>query len=283
MFLNIIKTATAVGLLVPLITISASAQSAGEPLIIPDPLLQSIESEVRGATPPSLEELRNPNSDFYQERGTFTVGAARVQLLENAARGVGIRGGYAAEATRINDLLLSRYRSALDRRYNFGPLMLQNGYVVPPAITRIRNVRQLSGPDFLALTNGSYEIVRAARLTTLVPTWLDWLQLPIRGVRPPDNIQLEGNEESAIWRRAVEDGWNDGVREARLAFSTALATLHRDYHGMRTYHELARAGAVSIPRVDVSRRQWRVTEDGQRAFEGETTLRISVNSSFRRR
>lgn len=278
-----LKIATAVSIMVPFFAGQGIAQQTGSPLIIDDPLLRSIESEVRGAAPPTLEELRNPNSDFYEERGTFTVGAARVQLIENAARGVGIRGGYATEATRINDLLLSRYRTALDRRYNFQPLMLQNGFVVPPAITRIRNVRQLSGPDFLSLTNGSYEIVRAARLTTVTPSWLDWLQLPIRGVRPPDNIELEGSQEAAIWRRAVEDGWEQGVREARLDFSTRLATLHRDYHGMRTYHELARQGAVSIPRVDVSSRRWRVTEDGQRAFEGETTLRITVNSAFRRR
>lgn len=278
-----LKIATAVSLLVPILVGQAVAQQTGSPLIIDDPLLQSIESEVRGSATPTLDELRNPNSNFYEERGTFTVGAARVQIIENAARGVGIRGGYAATATQINDLLLGQYRSALDRRYNFRPLMLQNGFVVPPSITRVRNVRQLSGPDFLLLTNGSYEIVRAARLTTVTPSWLDWLSLPIRGVRPPDNIELEGNQEAAIWRRAVEEGWAQGIREAHLDFSTRLATLHRDYHGMRTYHELARAGAVSIPRVDVSSRQWRVTEDGQRAFEGETTLRITVNSSFRRR
>lgn len=74
-----------------------------------------------------------------------------------------------------------------------------------------------------------------------------------------------------------------GVREARMAFSTALATLHRDYHGMRLYHELAQQGAISVPRVDVNNRRWRVTADGQRAFEGETTLEITVNSKFRRR
>jgi len=52
---------------------------------------------------------------------------------------------------------------------------------------------------------------------------------------------------------------------------------------MRLFHQLARQGAVSIPQVDVSSRRWRVTEDGQRAFEGETTITIQVNSRFRRR
>jgi defect-in-organelle-trafficking protein DotC len=161
--------------------------------------------------------------------------------------------------------------------------MLQNGYIVPPAITRIRNVRQLSGPNYLYLTNGSYEIVRDARLTTIAPSWMDYLILPIRDVRPPDGITMQTDEERAIWRRTVEDGWTEGVREARLSFSTALATLHRDFAGMILYHDLARQGAVSVPRVDVSNRAWRVTEDGRRAFEGETTIKIVVASGFRRR
>lgn len=277
------KTVTIAAILAPFLALPVAAQQTGEPLVLDDPLLESIQSNVRNSAPPSLDELRNPNSDFYTERGTFTVDGARTTIIENAARGVGIRGGYAAEATRINDLLLSSYRSALERRYNFEPLMLQNGYIVPPSITRIRQVRQLSGPNFLYLTNGSYEIVRPARLTTITPSWLDWLQLPIRDVRPPDNIELEGAEEQSIWRRSVENGWDTGVREARMAFTTALATLHRDYHGMRLYHQLARQGAVSVPRVDVSNRSWRVTDGGTRAFEGETTIEITVNSQFRRR
>lgn len=279
---RILRQATAVALLAPMLMMQAHAQQVGEPLVLSDPLLQQIQDEVRNAAPPSLEELANPGSDFYTERGTFTVDGARVSLIENAARGVGIRGGYAAEATRINDLLLTQYRGVLSARYNFAPLMLQNGYVVPPAITSIRNVSQLSGPNYLYLTTGSYEIVRPARLTTLTPTWLDWLSLPIRDVRPPDNLSLEGTDEEAIWRRSVEDGWEAGVREARMAFSVALATLHRDYYGMVLYHDLARQGAVSVPVVDIRSQSWRVTEDGTRAFEGETTLEITVASQFRR-
>lgn len=283
MFSRMKKTATAAFVVVPMLTLSAAAQQIGEPLVLSDPLLEAIQSDVRSAEPPSLNELRNPSSTFYKERGTFTVDGAKVSLIENAARGVGIRGGYAEEATRINDLLMQRYRNALNRRYNFKPLLLQSGYVVPPAVTRVRQVRQLSGPNYLYLTNGSYEIVRPARLTTVAPSWMDWLLLPIRDVRPPDNLNLEGADEEQIWRKSVESGWEAGVREARMAFSTALATLHRDYHGMRLYHELAQQGAISVPRVDVNNRRWRVTADGQRAFEGETTLEITVNSKFRRR
>ena len=132
-----------------------------------------------------LNELANPNSDFYQDRAVFTVNGARAEVIESAARGVGIRGGYAEEARRINNSLMQRYRTRLSAAFDFAPLMLNDGYVVPPVITEIRQVRELSGPNYLYLSSGSYEIVREPRLTTITPTWMDWLLLPIREVRPP--------------------------------------------------------------------------------------------------
>lgn len=230
-----------------------------------------------------LNDLANPNSDFYRDKAVFTVTGARAQVIESAARGVGIRGGYAVEAARINDLLMQRYRSRLQASYNFQPLMLNGGYVVPPVITQIRQVSELSGPNYLYLTNGSYEIVREPRLTTIIPTWMDWLLLPIREVRPPENITLENGDEERLWSASVREGWDTGIREARLTFTTAMATINRDYTGMLLFRQLASQGILTIPTVDVRRIPWRVTEDGRRAFEGETVVEIKVGSQFRRR
>lgn len=230
-----------------------------------------------------LKDLANPNSNFYRDRAVFTVTGARAQVIEAAARGVGIRGGYADEAQRINKLLMQRYRQRLTSAFNFHPLMLNKGYVVPPVITEIRKVRELSGPNYLYLSNGSYEIVREPRLTTVTPSWMDWLLLPIREVRPPENIELKGSDEERLWSASVRDGWATGVREARLTFATAMATLNRDYAGMRRFHEFARRGIVSVPTVDVRKIPWRVDENGRRAFEGETVIEVRVGSKFRRR
>ena len=183
------KIATMLLLSVSCAAMTATAQVPGEPLVIDDPLLAAIESEVRAGTPPSLAELRDPNSGFYPERGTCTVDGARVTLIENAARGVGIRGGYAAEATRTNDLLMANYRRALDTRYNFRSLMLQNGYIVPPAITRIRNVRQLSGPNYLYLTNG--------RATYNHRALVDGLPYPANPRRPAPGRHHHGDRRGA--------------------------------------------------------------------------------------
>lgn len=241
----------------------------------------ALEREIAGVI--GLDELANPNSSFYRDRAVFSVTGARAQVIESAGRGVGIRGGFATEAQRINDLLMQRYRRRLEASFDFRPLMLNSGFVVPPVITEIRNVQELSGPNFLYVAEGSYEIVREPRLTTVTPTWMDWLLLPIREVRPPENITLDNGDEERLWSASVRDGWDTGIREARLTFTTAMATINRDYRGMQRFHDFARRGILSVPTVDVRRIPWRVDEEGRRAFQGETTLEIQVGAQFRRR
>ena len=240
---------------------------------------------VLAQTAPSLEELQNPNSDFYRDRQTFVPTGAREQALASAARGVGVRGGFRFEAERINAQLEGNRstRSALDRQLNYAPLMMQRGYVVPPVITEIRNVEELNGERFLYLTSGSFEIVRDARLATLPPHWRDYLILPLQDPRPPQRLTAETNAERRLWAQEVESGYQRGITEAREAFRLGLNLATRDLRGMQRYHELQRQGIVSLPRIDISQVPVRVTEDGKRAFVGETSIRMIVEPKFVRR
>lgn len=271
------------------------SQTVGEPLDINDitdepitiPRSELVDVSVAPDEPgvaPSLAELANPKSKFYKKKGTFSVEGPRKRIIVAAARGVGIRGGFAYEAQRINKILMSpKYRNALARHYPFGNVMLQDGYIVPPVITKVSNVRDLANQNYLALTVGSYEITREPRLTTITPSWMDYLLLPIRGVQPPDDIMLDGAGEQELWNSTVKEAWVNGVMEARATLTTALATLNRDYAGMALYLDLAKQGAVSIPTVDVSRVKWRVTADGKRAYEGEVRIEIKVGPKFKSR
>ncbi len=51
-------------------------------------------TDAEGGVAVSLTELANPDSKFYKEQGTFRVNGARKRVIEAAARGVGIRGGF---------------------------------------------------------------------------------------------------------------------------------------------------------------------------------------------
>lgn len=233
--------------------------------------------------PPQFREsdITNPDSRFYQNQGTFAASGQRRTMIEQAARGVGIRAGFAVEADAINRIMMQKWRSTMNRHYNFKPLLLQGNYVVPPVITRIRGVRELPSSRYLYSAQVSYEIVKEPRLTTLPPSWMDYLLLPIREPRPPQNVSFENEAEKALWRAAAREGWREGIREARLAFVDAFNVLARDYKGMRLYHELARKGIVSIPRVNVSRQATRIDENGRRLFVNEQVVQLQAGSRFR--
>lgn len=273
-----LKTVSAVLLLITVAT-GATAQSTPQ-----QPLPVDIRDVVNRPTPEfDRNDIVNPDSRFYQNNGTFAASGARRTLIENAARGVGIRAGFAAEAEQINAIVMQKWRRILDQHYNFRPLLMQNGVVVPPVITRIQGVRELPSSRLLYSAQVQYEIVKEPRLSTLPPSWMDYALLPIRDVRPPTNISFENNAEKDLWRTAARAGWDEGVREARLAFVDAFNVLARDYAGMQLFHQLAGSGFVSVPRVDISRQATRIDENGRRAFVNEQAVRLVAGSRFRLR
>ncbi|MES1917480.1 MAG: hypothetical protein MHM6MM_009197 [Cercozoa sp. M6MM] len=261
----------ALSLLVPIAT-PVVAQSVDIRDVVNRPLPQFSESEIV-----------NPDSSFYRQRGTFAATGARRTMIEQAARGVGIRAGFAAEAEQINAIMMQRYRSVMDRRYSFTPYLLQGGDVIPPVITKITGVRELPNSRYLYSAQASYEIVKEPRLSTLPPSWMDYVLLPIRDVRPPDNISFEDDAEKTLWREAARGGWDEGIREARLAFVDAFNVLDRDFEGMRLYHQLAQQGFVTIPQIDIASQPTRIDANGRRAYVNERVVRIVAGSRFRLR
>ena len=228
----------------------------------------------------SYQDILNPDSDFYRRTQSFVPSDPKLRAIYNAARGVGIRAGFADEADRINRIVEQRYRGTLDSRFNFRSLMIEQ-YVIPPVITEIRNVREHSGSDLLYLTQGAFEIVKDARLSFEPPGWNEYLILPIQPPAAPRGLSVETQEEKDTWREGAKTGWYAGIVEARRGFVTGWNILNRDYGGMRRYHSLAQQGIVSLPNVQTVARQWSVSDNGTRAYRGETTIRLAVSPRFR--
>ncbi|WP_299592550.1 type IV secretory system conjugative DNA transfer family protein [uncultured Tateyamaria sp.] len=226
------------------------------------------------------EDIVNPNSDFYRRTQSFVPSDPKLRVIYDAARGVGIRAGYADEATRINEIVQRRYVPNLTRRFDFNRLMIQT-YVIPPVISRINNVQEASG-RLLYFSNSSFEIVKDARLSMEPPRWQSYLVLPVQPIAAPQGLSVETAEEKSAWREGASVGWYAGISEARRGFVTGWNILNRDYGGMIRYHELSRQGVVSLPDLKTEVSRWRVTEGGTRAHRGERTLTLRVAPRFRR-
>lgn len=225
-------------------------------------------------------DIVNPNSNFYRRTQSFVPSDPKLRVIYDAARGVGIRAGYADEARRINEIVQRRYVSNLNQRFNFRRLMIQT-YVIPPVITRINNIQEASG-QLLYFSNSSFEIVKDARLAMEPPRWQSYLTLPIQPIAAPQGLSVETAKEEEAWREGASTGWYAGITEARRGFVTGWNILNRDYGGMLRYHELSRQGVVSLPNLNTEVSRWRVTEGGTRAHQNERTLRLNVAPRFRR-
>ncbi len=246
-------------------------------------VLPTDQAQNTGATvPASYEEMRNPNSKIYGRYETLNSGAGplRQQILTRAARGDGIRQGFAEEAARLNASIDATYADQLDARYDFRSLMIGQS-LVPPVITEIRRVGERGGDRLLYLTLGAFEITKPARLTLTAPNWRDYLQVRSAQGRSASSITPQDTTEQDVWDGALAAGVAAGVAEARAAFSEAFNRLDRDYQGMARYHELASQGAVSLPVVNVSSARVRIAEGGRRAFVGEKVVTLRVTPTFR--
>jgi defect-in-organelle-trafficking protein DotC len=226
--------------------------------------------------------MNNPASPLYQRYSNLDVrrGSLRAQVLIEAAHGIGVREGFAEESERISTVLDSSYADTLDSRYDFRRVMI-DAHLVPPVITELRQVEQQPGERLIYLTLGAFRIVRPARLALSPPTWRDYLEIPVRRPLTASPISPQDDGEKTLWDRAYAEGVAKGIEEARASFSEDLNRLDRDYDGMQRYRELARQGAVSLPKVDVSSRKVRIGEKGNRVFIGEQIVTLRVAPKFR--
>lgn len=216
----------------------------------------------------------------YNYPGASAAGGIRSEMLARAARGTGLREGYAEEIERLNRST-EQYTASFDQRYDFRSMLI-DGTVVPPVVTEMREVGQLEGDRVLKLSLGTFRIVQQARLALKVPDWRDYLFIPSKtGRQRPPEFLPRTDDERRLFDEAVAQGRIDGVREAQETYKQNMARLNRDYAGMQLYRELAAKGAVSLPKVSRSTQALALSEGGSRASVGNVNLTIQVTPTFK--
>ncbi|HGW4499644.1 type IV secretory system conjugative DNA transfer family protein [Stutzerimonas nitrititolerans] len=224
--------------------------------------------------PPTLESLQNPSS----EESTGVPDLRRQMLLE-AGKTVGFRGGMAAKAHLLHGAL-GRRSDELDKMFQFSPLITTSG-TIPPVIVEARDVAAFS-PDQIRTADRVYKITRAERFVSVPPTWRDYLYvgLPASGkVELPDfAARPQTSEEEAIWQAAVAEGWEDGQKQAVQILEANFNRLTRDYRGMLLYSTLLQNDMIG--KTQVAESQQTVTGDGQQLMLGDKLKRVTKRAEF---
>ncbi len=207
------------------------------------------------------------------------VSDLRTQMLIEAAKTVGFRGGVAARARVLIDALNDRSLQ-LDTIFQFSPLISPTG-TTPPVIVQARDVAAFS-PDQVRTATRVYKIEKEERFVSVPPTWRDYLfiglqtkqglELPSLEARPQD-----GKEES-IWKNAVTAGWEEGQQQADAILAANFNRLTRDYTGMMLYSTLLQQSMISASRV--AETQQTVTGENGQLILGDKLKRLTKRAEF---
>lgn len=222
----------------------------------------------------TLDALLNPPS-----KASTGVSDLRAQMLTDAGKTVGFRGGMAARARVLMQALAARSEQ-LDTMFQFSPLINKNG-TIPPVIVEARDVAAFS-PDQIRTATRVYKIEKEERFVSVPPTWRDYLftGLPVKGAvdLPTLEARPQSSREEAIWKDAVRAGWMDGQKQADAILQANFNRLTRDYSGMLLYSTLLQQGMVSTTRVAES--QQTVTGEGKQLVLGDKLRRVTKKATF---
>lgn len=210
------------------------------------------------------------------------LGAVREMALRDIGQALGARIGFAERSREILALLDAR-AADLDRRFDFGRLVIGNN-VLPPVISESRDAVAIER-QVMRVAGVVYRIDEPARFAVPSPTWRDWLWMGLdpSPVSAPDlsGSLPENAQERAFWQQVVREGHALGRQQAQEVFDLNMALLERTYSGMRRYYDLFARGVVSAPIIATAHALTRQEDENTMAV-GDTVFRITAPSGFTR-
>lgn len=203
---------------------------------------------------------------------------AQSDIVNDAARAIGFRGGKAQRAAEIRQEL-DKHKMDLDYMYNFRTLISSEGYV-PPVIVEAKDVAHITNEQ-IRTANRTYDIVVPARFVSNPPTWKTYL---LTGLLPqkiamPDTAALpKSGKDRGVWENAIRLGWKEGRQGADQIFVANFNRLTRDYTGMLRYSTLLQQNMVKAPVI--IEQQQTITGDHNRLMLGDKVKRIKKQAEF---
>jgi defect in organelle trafficking protein DotC len=182
--------------------------------------------------------------------GGTEVEEQRYSVLRDAALAYGAQAGFERRSWEImNDL--ERESDKLSETFNFNRVAFkaprETGYVLPPVITRATAAINVTDNGRKSVAADEYyRIEEPGRLVAILPTWRDYLVLPLDTPREPDDRLLpQDDDETKIWSQYLDEGWAQGEQQADAALQENMNLLRRDYLGMVEYRKAVEAGLIT--------------------------------------
>ncbi|MDC5277956.1 type IV secretion system DotC family protein [Acinetobacter baumannii] len=234
-----------------------------------------------------------PNYQYYLQQSPIIVSqkdsaqeaesAARIDAIKSLVREAAQRNAIRARLTEIDNIVHSANNvRKLDTIYNFQPLMI-NTVVVPPVIIQANNISDVQNPRLLSVLGVRYEIKENARFSHTPPNWRDSLQFNVKSYDVgldtlPTELKPKSAAEHRAFKAAMEQGIEDGVKEADSIFKYQLNRLNQTYKGMITFHRFVLDGKITMPAI--SRKDIALSGNGNTLMLNQSNFEITQLPSF---
>lgn len=227
----------------------------------------------------SFKDLHNANASNAVTPIRLTP--VREAALRDAAIRLGVQWGL-GDRSRELVKIMSDMESKLDRRYEFGALMMGVGFL-PPVISEARDAVAIEGTT-MRVSKLIYKIDEPPRPVRIAPTWRDWLYAgldpELRPSTPTEASQLPRDDvEKAFWKSELDRSYKEGITQAQEVFDLNLDRLERTFAGMRRYYDLYKRGVVTAPMIATASSVINRT-DPNTIFIGDTVFSVTVATQF---
>lgn len=237
-----------------------------------------------------LLRLQDNSRSVQKQMVNDLVQQSRLQTMQDFAYGIALRASLNTHIGEISGIIKANERN-LDAIYNFEPLMLAGGRVIPPIIVEARDIYNQSNDHQIRLSGAVYDIHEQAMFSSVAPNWRQYLYFASDDINNAyrDNsvanidyasvgFQPKTDQEKKAWVEATKRGWNDGIEQANNLLKSSFDNLNRDYTGMVRYHTFVAQGRINMPIVN--RYELYDTNSGQRLVLDEQLLQIVVLPEF---
>lgn len=212
-------------------------------------------NEVKDLSAPELSELVLDNEDglsaeelIEQEyKKNSTDGREQAILLEGMKFG-SQNALYDRSMSYQN--LLDENKHELSRLFNFSPLLLMSGRVIPPIVVEADDLKMIEDQYTKRTVKKSYKIHEQAKVLNTPLNWRTYLlfQAPKPNMPSRYALPIRGNErEERIWANGVAQGWEAGTEQADAIMIQKIRVIQRDYIGMLRFKLLRLKNIIKDP------------------------------------
>lgn len=211
--------------------------------------------EVRNLSAPSLSDMlikqvdgMTPEEQMQEEYKKDTPDGREQAILLEAMK-FGSQSALYERLTKYSSILENN-KFELGRVFNFAPLLLAGGRVVPPVVDEMEDLQMIEDQYTRRTVKKSYKIVEQARVVDTPISWRDYLYVSTSKPSMPSKfaMPIKGNiREEQIWANGVAQGWEAGLKQANDIMIQNTRKLERDYVGMIRYKIMLKKNMISSP------------------------------------